>query len=281
MNDCPPGYTPQWSTVPDYMGRICRRTHLSSSIIAIVIGAVCGLLICITFIIFVLVFIKRKKRKKTFRNVLMDETIQSQEFFCQLDNFRLNADNFLLMMNETRRQIRKLHASGDIPGAMSYHPVVRDLAKLLILLNKSNEVIPGPPHDWHRLSSWAEYLLEHHKPQITELIDFFQTPPNISSNDPRLSYCQHSTFKSNITRTTAATTSDSSNEQQNSNLFGSLISLHEFEQPHTTNSYGSTNNIKSSNYFYQSPEINGSSLWLEDEFFKLGFRPQDEITTEL
>lgn len=321
LDECPIGYTLQWSTEADIMGRICRRSGYSNSLIAIIVGSIIGLFVCVLIIIIGIYVLKRKTKQKSMEETFIDDKIERNDFLIKLDRFRMNADYFLSIMNDTRRQIRKLHLSGDINGAMSYHNVVRDLAKLLILLNKSNEIIPGPPNDWNRLSTWADYLLEHHKPQITQLIDFLQTPINNSSSqnsstilpmDPRFdsSTYQNSTFKSNITRTTQASDDSSLLQEQQQQLFGSLISLHEFEQPKSllrnsnsggngvsgggvsgmmngsttmnsnNNPFGSVNNLK---YYYQSPPeiINGSSLWLEDEFFKLGFRPQDEITTEL
>lgn len=228
------------------MGKICQRTRFYNTIKALAVGSACGILLCIILILllrkkcsFNTKTTKRRSIKKPYRNTLIDD--ERTDFLRQLDSLRPHADHFLAMLNDIRRQIRKHHAAGDTVGAKSYYSVVCDLAKLLIILNKPNEVIPQPPSDWNRLSGWAEYImLEQHHP----LIDSHEG----------LSF---STFKTNITRTTA-TTSDSSNEQQNNNPFGSLISLQDI-----------------------GPVNGGSSLWLEDEFFKLGFRPQDEITTEL
>lgn len=113
-------------------------------------------------------------------------------------------------------------------------------------------------------------VFRRYKPQIAQLIDFLQSP----AADPRLASCQHHTFKS--TTTTSTTTASESPNMQLQH-FGSLISLHDLDDIQGAgDTFGSNfNSLK------RSSDITGSSLWLEDEFFKLGLRPQDEITTEL
>ncbi|EJY58118.1 AAEL017099-PA [Aedes aegypti] len=116
---------------------------------------------------------------------------------------------------------------------------------------------------------------------------------------------EHSTFKSKFSGSaTAVNESDASpslsaknqrnllqpesaSKQQN-HFLGSLISLHEFDERsscsqadggNSSNPFGDTfDHVRS---YLSTSGINDSSLWLQDEFFKLGFRPQDEITTEL
>lgn len=46
---------------------------------------------------------------------------------------------------------------------MIYRPVLRDLARILVLINRRDDEIPVPPDDWQRLFSWAERLLRRYK----------------------------------------------------------------------------------------------------------------------
>lgn len=278
--ECPNGFLEEWSTVPDLMGRVCRLNGYSDPMIATIVGLTAGAVFCLATLILGIMLIKRKQRRKLMRDTLNDDSIEREDFLKQLAELRPNAEYFLAMLNDTRRQVRKLYLSGDQAGANSYRPIVRDLAKILILINRPIELIAKPPHDWHRVFIWSLRILDRYKPQVAQLIDFLQTPsPTIS--DPRLilGSSQYSTFKSTNTTNTALS-SDTKNLHQ-MQIFGSLISLHEFEEP-SSNPFkrNSCSTLKSVNN-YPSSDIHGSSVWLEDEFFKLGFRPQDEITTEL
>lgn len=311
VTDCPSGYVPQWSTTSEFMGRICYPVGFSGSFLAAVVGIAAGAVLCILLIIATMAIIRRKQKRKKYRETFIDENIDRLEFVKQLDELRPQAEYFLQMLNDTRRQIRKLHLSGDASGAATYHPVVRDLAKILILLNKPVELISSPPHDWQRLYVWAEKVLDRYKPELTQLIEFLQQPSLPSSaSDPRLGTSEHSTFKSKFSNGSSTTgalanesdTSPSLSAKNQRNLLkpesanskanhflGSLISLHEFDErsssSHVTdagnasNPFGDTfDHVRS---YLSTSGINDSSLWLQDEFFKLGFRPQDEITTEL
>lgn len=263
MTTCPYGYTHQWSTLPEFMGRVCIQN--SNQNLAILVGATCGIILCFALIILSIFLIKTHHRKKLMQQHFIEETNERTIFLNQVDSLRSNVHILLAILNDSRRQFRKLHLSGDVNGAMSYRPVIRDLAKILIILNKPNEIIAGAPTNWNRISTWAERLLESNRPTFEQLIEFSETNRNPIRD---LGSFQYSTFKSNAT----ATTSD---EQQ---LFGSLISLHEFKENRSSNPFKNMSDVKC---YYPTSELNSSSLWLEDEFFKLGLRPQDEITTEL
>lgn len=281
--ECPRGYVEQWSYVADLMGRICRPNGYSDPMLATIVGLTLGAAFCLVLLVLAVVMIKRKQRQKFARNSLIDDSIEREDFLKQLEELRPNAEYFLAMLNDTRRQIRKLFLAGDHAGANSYRTIVRDLAKILILLNRPIELIAKPPHDWNRVYIWALRILDRYKPQMTQLIDFLQTPSTTATinSDSRLGSSQYSTFKSTNTASTACITTDSKNMHQ-MQIFGSLISLHEIDNATpraSTNPFRSSCSTLKSNY--PSSDIHGSSLWLEDEFFKLGFRPQDEITTEL
>lgn len=267
---CPSGYTDQWSSHPDFMGRVCITTGISGPLLAALAGLFGGFFVCLSLLAVAIVLVKRKRRRKTIKQKLINEnTMDRSDFLRQLNDMRPNAEYFLGMLNDTRRQIRKLYLSGDAAAANSYRPIVRDLAKILILLNRPIELIPAPPHDWNRIYTWSEQALDRYKPQVGQLIDFFQSN---GQNDDHLrdSPYKQTTFKN--------TNNGQSNSPHKMQLFGSLISLHEFEEPRASDPFGSSFNTLKGNLI---TDLNQSSLWLEDEFFKLGFRPQDEITTEL
>lgn len=279
VDNCPSGYSGQWSAVSEFMGRVCLPIGLSGSLLAAIVGVTAGALLCIFALIVGIALIRRKFQRKKLDESLIDETIDRTEFIRQLEELRPQAEYFLQMLNDTRRQIRKLHLAGDNAAAATYHPVIRDLAKILILLNRPVELISTVPLDWNRLSLWAERVLERYKPQLTQLIEFLQTPISASTHpedidstdDIRLDNSKHLTFKSNTLQST-----------KNPNHFlGSLISLQEFDEAQSSNKNPFGDTFDHVKCYLSSSGINDSSLWLEDEFFKLGFRPQDEITTEL
>lgn len=286
IDDCPAGYTEIWSSAPDYMGRICYPVGLSGSFLTALVGVTLGAILCFIMLLVAASLIRRKHRRRLIRNALIDDNISHHEFLSQLNELRPQSEYFLQMLNDTRRQIRKMHLSGDAQSASIYNPVIRDLAKILILLNRPVELLHEPPHDWNRLYSWAERALDCYKPQIEQLIEFLQT--SSTPFDARLVSSKHSTFKSHQS-TTSTNTSNNSQTQQ---LLGSLISLHELEeqlasennitppQSSTSNVFGDAfDHVK--DYLSSSPNARNSTIWLEDEFFRLGLRPQDEITTEL
>jgi hypothetical protein len=270
------------------MGRICYPVGLTGSTLATIVGIVAGVILCLIFVVFSIAMVKRKKRRKSLKESLIETRLDRDEFLKQLDELRPQSEYFLQMLNDTRRQIRKLHNSGDVSAAAAYHPVVRDLAKILILLNRPVQLnlISGPPHDWNRLLAWAELILDRYKPQLTQLIEFLQSPAvSNGASDPRLVSSQLSTFKHNtmsISPTTTGTNTLESSTSQAQQLLGSLISLQEFDDAsnhQNQHQFGdSFNHVKC---YLSSSGLTSSSLFLEDEFFKLGFRPQDEITTEL
>lgn len=293
VEDCPAGFTEIWSSAPDFMGRVCYPVGLSGSIMTAVVGVVVGAILCFCLILIAASVVRRRHRKRLRRNALIDDNISRHEYMRQLEELRPQSECFLQMLNDTRRQVRKLHLSGDASGAQAYNPVIRDLAKILILLNRPIELLTEPPHDWRRLYVWAERALDCYKPQIEQLIEFLQTPAS-TITDPRLASSQHSTFKSQQSSSggPAATVSSTNNSSTlTQQLLGSLISLHELDEQEQdiegesssgeapTAAFGDTfDHVKS--YLSSSPGRN-STMWLEDEFYRLGNRPQDELTTEL
>lgn len=295
VEECARGYSSQWSTTNDFMGRVCRPSAMGPHhfFLTIVLVTTVALLGC-AIVLSVVFCLRKRRRKKTIRDKLIDDSVTRAEFLRQLEDLRPNAEYFLGMLNDTRRQIRKLHANGDVTGTQAYRPIVRDLAKILLLVNKPVQLLAGPPNDWLRLFMWAQRILERYKPQMSPLIDFLQSDQNLTLADSRLAACQHHTFKSNTTNST--TTSDSP-EMQPRHSYGCLISLQDFDmrssatlparsdQLMTVTSAGGGGGFKmlgnNSSNRHSVSDVHNSALWLEEEFFNLGLRPQDEITTEL
>jgi hypothetical protein len=362
VDECPKSYIQQWSSTSDLMGRTCVPSNVNNSIKTVMIGVACGALLCFIIVLLGVIVFKRKQQKmnrKSIKDQLIDDEYDRHEFLRQLDDLRPHAELFLFMLNDTRKQIRKSYISGDTTASAKYYPIVRDLAKILILLNRPVELIDGPPHDWNRLLLWADRILAQYKPQqqITQLIEFLQSPtslplpqpsPILDQNDDARLVSKHTTFKSHFYSTpvvqsrrkfgnsatlppsmnlNASLTSNNNNRRNRNknegNLSdsdeeeeddkhmslppavtkiisederdvkggggGSLISLQDFlsesnqsvskqtRHSHHQSQYGdSFEHVK--NYL-----SSGSLLVVEDELieFKLGSRPQDEITTEL
>lgn len=206
MEKCPTKYINQWSSSSDLMGQICVQSSAFNSIQTVFVGIICGAFLCF-FVVFIGVVILKKRQQKIHKKLLKDQLINEeydqQEFIKQLDALRIYSEYFLFMLNDTRKQIRKSYLSGDTTAAAKFYPIIRDLAKILILLNRPIEVIDGPPHDWNRLLQWADRILAQYKSQhqTKDFIKFLQSPTSQSSlrifnnEDTRL-VSDHTTFKS-------------------------------------------------------------------------------------
>ena len=101
---------------------------------------------------------------------------ERREFLKHLATLRCEGHTFLAMLNDTRRQVRELYYSGNngdgAVGIQAYRPVLRDLARILVLVNKKDEEILMPPQDWQRLLAWAERLLRRYKKHSSPEVSF-------------------------------------------------------------------------------------------------------------
>ncbi|XP_070503555.1 uncharacterized protein T48 [Chironomus tepperi] len=205
LEKCPSKYINQWSSSSELMGQICVQSSISNSIQTVFVGIICGVFLCF-FVVFICVVILKKRQQKLHKKLIKDQLINDEcdqiEFIRQLDDLRPYSEYFLFMLNDTRKQIRNSFISGDKTAAAKFYPIIRDLAKILIILNRPIEVIDGPPHDWNRLLQWADRILVQYKSQQTkEFIEFLQSSTSQSSSrifnneDTRL-VSDHSTFKS-------------------------------------------------------------------------------------
>ncbi|XP_042222664.1 uncharacterized protein LOC121866980 [Homarus americanus] len=107
----------------------------------------------------------RDKRPNTTEVSVAEE--ERAEFLGQLATLRGEATNFLEMLTHTRNRFRTLRGP-DSPTdtkAKAYRAVVRDLSRVLTLLNRREEHIVTVPGDWRRLMSWATRVLARYKRQ--------------------------------------------------------------------------------------------------------------------
>ncbi|XP_043490264.1 uncharacterized protein LOC122516484 [Polistes fuscatus] len=196
VDSCPPGHTADWSTRDEYMGKVCKETGyifgLTGSQVAILVGVVSGATICVFIVLCGAIIVHRKKKKATKIVRQFENSAERGEFLRHLATLRGEGHTFLSMLNDTRRQVRELYYSGNngdgAVGIQAYRPVLRDLARILVLVNKKDEDIQLPPDDWQRLLSWAERLLRRYKrhssPEVAQLVTFLQHPPSSVQTNP-------------------------------------------------------------------------------------------------
>lgn len=296
---CPYGHVQKWSTMVDYIGKICQHNGnflgLSSNALAVLSGVATGTLLCTVFITSAVAYIKY--RRKQFPQLSetsseLDDSPEKRDFLKQLETVRPYAQVYLDMLNDTRRQVRELHREGDNGAISAYRPVIRDLAKILLLLNRPIERI-ALPDDWEHLFNWAEKALHRYKRmsensqgQVAQLITFLQGPIISTDGDSEPDY----PFRGSTTMSTFKP------EQ----VFGSSLSLQDIAINNFNSNYDSksahplnpqwkfeyslvppSSEFNPSLWRNSKEYLNNSSLFLEDDFYQLGFRPQDEITTEL
>lgn len=278
------------------MGKMCVHSGylagLSAENAAILIGVLLGTLICVIIISSGVVFLKYKRRhvpnlsSETPSDV--DDSPEKRDFLKQLEILRPQASTFLSMLNDTRRQIRELHATGDNAAITAYRPVVRDLAKILLLLNRNVDKISVIPEDWDHLFSWGEKVLKRYKrmsnisqPQVAQLVSFLQAPIAHEQTSPTYSHTL-STFKPDQQYDSSMSLKDIAVKNFNSN-YDNTFTTSINPQWQFNYSLVSSSPVSTSGYCgsWQNRDFLCSSYLVEDDFFQFGFRPQDEITTEL
>ncbi|XP_066151697.1 uncharacterized protein T48 [Euwallacea fornicatus] len=296
---CPFGYDQKWSTMVDIMGVVCTHNGnflgLSSNALTILTGILAGILLCLVLFAVAFAYVKHRRKRITLSSDTSSESDDSPErrdFLKRLETLRPYSQSYLDMLNDTRQQIRQLHREGDNGAIGAYKPVIRDLAKILLLLNRPPENT-SMPDDWEHLFNWAEKALKRYKrmsdssqPQVAQLINFLQAPIVARSEADETEYSVRgsttmSTFKpdqpfgSMLSLQSAAIKGFHNNYDRYPN---SLNPEWKFEYTLVGNTSSEFDPVawKSSKEF-----LSGSPLFLEDDFYQLGFRPQDEITTEL
>lgn len=297
-DNCPYGYKEKWSTKIDYMGRICIQIGnmfgVSNDILTILTGILCGSLLCLCIMgsAFLYVQYKRKQAQQMIdTGSELDDTPERRDFLKQIEIIRPYAHTFLDMLNDTRRQMRELYNEGDNTALAAYRPVIRDLAKLLLLLNRPVDRI-SIPEDWEHLFNWAEKTLKRYKrmsevsqPQVAQLINFLQGPilsSDVDEDSRNRGNTTLSTFKPDKTFGSSLSLQDTAIKNFNINYeaaFPSTINPQwKFDYPVNSNL---TNSEFNPIVWKSSKEFLNNTYFLDDDFCQLGFRPQDEITTEL
>ncbi|XP_071051928.1 uncharacterized protein [Onthophagus taurus] len=311
VSTCPFGYKEEWSTKLDLMGRICVPVEnlISNYALTILAGIFCGSFICFFIIgsgILYLQYQRKKimKEQQSETNSDVDDstsTPERKDFLKQLELLRPYTKTYLQMLNDTRKQLREtikqdsINSMGDLSATAVYRPVLRDLAKILLLLNRPIQKI-AIPDDWEHLLTWAEQALKRYKrmsdisnqPQVAQLINFLQEAPSVltSSNENNDYVARGSTNMSTFKPERAP----------GSNLSLNNLSLNNLTSNNGKKSFDGTNflnpqwkfeyNIIQNSQFNpaqwkNSKEYLNNPYYFDDDFCQLGFRPQDEITTEL
>lgn len=240
IKSCPPGYLSRWTSLSDYMSSACHESPVSNGLTGEVVGAAVGIFLCIgTAVAFGFYCKYSQKHKSSKHPPSITHSTQSQyfsseeserevlEYLREIRELRKEAPIFLDMLNETRRQVRDLPSYSAL---QPYRPVLKDLSRILILLNRPDASLTHPPPDWETLLAWAHRILnrykKHHSNHVNELVSFFHGEP-------------------------------------------SQYGLSSFDSNYNTRK-------KISNEF-----LDWQTSSQLDDFISLGFRPQDEITTEL
>ncbi|XP_076029124.1 FU domain-containing protein T48 [Oratosquilla oratoria] len=190
LEACPEGFSTTWSYSNNYVGRVCTARSLLSFItgrdVAIIAGAAVGGAICVGVVIGALLYMRRrtkqaavvdsgrtsrapriwKDKRVSATEVEVDE-VERSAFLEQLSSLEGEAHNFLEMLNETRNRFRKLGGADSTTDtkAKAYRAVLRDLSRVLSLLNRSEYHLRTVPADWRRLVAWATRVLARYKRQ--------------------------------------------------------------------------------------------------------------------
>ncbi|KAJ8728158.1 hypothetical protein PYW08_016543 [Mythimna loreyi] len=278
-HDCPAGSREAWAHDDHLMGRVCYPAQTYNEVI---VGGACGVAACIVLVVAVAAYARCRNEARAQPQPLPqrthhDDDTRLREFHKQLDCLRPHAYTLLAILNHTRNQVRELYQLGNNDAAMAYSCILSDLAKLLILLNKQQ--VPVVPDEWPRLASWAERILKRYSrttggpQQEGQLVNFLPAPPSQGS-DSETTQQSFSTFKPPSYSPTSYDSNiiDKEMECEWSDV-GRPPSYSQVERERET--------IVLSDPWERRPIVRRESVWLEDEFFEMSRRPQDELTTEL
>lgn len=263
--ECPQGYFYRDHDVSlhDYINATCgmQVPIFMAKTWSVIAGVCTGTSISIVVLIVLVVYLHWKKSQSN-RSLCKEsnstDSFRSHslyysdrpEFLKHVAALRSQAPIFLSMLNETRRQIRDLRTAKpprQLSALQAYRPVLRDLSRILILLNRGPSCIQStvPPADWETLFAWGERVLSRYKSQnplkvaqLYKLID-----PSESSSDSK-------------------------------DLFPHQTAISAYEDKYDM--HGDCTILA------EWPSSTISRVYIDDDDFdSLGNRPQDTITTEL
>ncbi|CAH0579275.1 unnamed protein product [Chrysodeixis includens] len=274
---CPAGSREAWAHDDHLMGRVCYPAQTYNEVI---VGGACGVAACIALVVAGAAYARCRSKARAQPQPLPqrthhDDDTRLREFHKQLDCLRPHAYTLLAILNHTRHQVRELYQLGNNDAAMAYSCILSDLAKLLILLNKQQ--VPVVPDEWPRLASWAERILKRYSrtgvatQQDGQLVNILPAPPSQGS-DSETTQQSFSTFKPPSYSPTS----------YDSNIIDKDMEC-EWSDAGRPPSYSQVERetIVLSDPWERRPIVRRESVWLEDEFFEMTRRPQDELTTEL
>ncbi|XP_043209860.1 uncharacterized protein LOC122374880 isoform X2 [Amphibalanus amphitrite] len=145
--------------------------------LVVLVAALVGAAICIGVLIGAFLFL-RVRRKMDPLTARIEESgtemtaasdFERIQFLTRLQALRPETQNFLEMLNDTRKKFHGKSSKGGDSKADSkhraYRSILRDLSRILTLLNRKEEQIRTVPADWQRLLGWAERLLKRYKRQ--------------------------------------------------------------------------------------------------------------------
>ncbi|XP_012143155.1 FU domain-containing protein T48 isoform X4 [Megachile rotundata] len=219
-----------------------------------------------------------------------EEYIERKEFLENLAILRREGNTFLTILNNIRKQVRGLCDSinneNNAVEIQTYRPILYDLTRILILINKKDDKILIPPHDWQRLFLEGNRLLKQYKKQnfaeVGQLITFLEQP-RVSvqlTSSQRVVYNNQNQVKE--LQELAVSTFHTYNTGMT--LTGSTCAIEECEANelnHELNlQWKFQNTVEATNYAILTDWSPVHECCVND-FTSLGFRPQDEITTEL
>lgn len=85
---------------------------------------------------------------------------ERDEFLKHLSELREHAETFLTILNDMRKRLKTLQS--DSESAKQCKKVIKDLSRLLFLLNKKPQSVQMPS-DGLKLLTWAEHILNRYK----------------------------------------------------------------------------------------------------------------------
>lgn len=89
-----------------------------------------------------------------------DGADEETQFMQKLEYLRSQAEVFLRMLNEMRRRLKELPPEAQ--AAKQYRDVMRDVTRLLYLVNKKPSAVQMPP-DGLQLLNWSEQILQRYQ----------------------------------------------------------------------------------------------------------------------
>ncbi|XP_049851118.1 uncharacterized protein LOC126325294 isoform X1 [Schistocerca gregaria] len=300
VDACTWGQREVWAAGAAVWGRVCRDAGLGGRSLAVIVGSCGGAAVCAGMLLAGLLYLHCRRRRLVKRlGAAEDAARRAAEgperaaLLRQLSSLRVDAPVFLAMLNDTRRQVRLLQGSTTESVLQAYRPVLRDLARILILLNRQESQIRYPPKDWETLLSWGERVLRRYKKQNphqvaqAQLVSFLQVPIQTHAVSPPPPIVPPSADDS-LRRplTTFQPLRKVSSSSSRSPVESSVDVRHSFGNGHCWDEdegwdWEGEEGAGPPSYTALTDWSASHDYLVDDSFLTFGFRPQDEITTEL